>query len=177
MSRIGNKPIEVPAGVTVNITGQSVTAKGKNGELSTTLVHEVAITQDGNILALNPVGDSITARKMWGTSRTVVNNLIIGVSDGFEKKLEINGVGYRAAIQGKELVLQLGFSHDVNYPIPEGIEIKCADQTHVSISGADKQRVGQVAAEIRSYRKPEPYKGKGIKYEGEYILRKEGKKK
>jgi large subunit ribosomal protein L6 len=114
---------------------------------------------------------------MWGTSRTVVNNLIIGVSDGFEKKLEINGVGYRAAIQGKELVLQLGFSHDVNYPIPEGIEIKCADQTHVSISGADKQRVGQVAAEIRSYRKPEPYKGKGIKYEGEYILRKEGKKK
>ena len=177
MSRIGNKPIEVPAGVTVDITGQLVTAKGKNGELRATLVNEVAIHQNGNKLTVNPVGDSKFSRKMWGTTRTVVNNLIEGVSDGFIKKLEINGVGYRAAIQGTDLVLQLGFSHDVNYPIPNGIEITCADQTHVSISGADKQRVGQVAAEIRSHRPPEPYKGKGIKYEGEYILRKEGKKK
>ena len=177
MSRIGNKPIEVPAGVTVDIAGQLVTAKGKRGELTATLVDEVGITQDGNIITVKQNGDSMHARKMWGTSRTVVNNLVVGVSDGFEKKLEINGVGYRAAIQGKDLVLQLGFSHDVNYPIPEGIEIKCADQTHVSIAGSDKQKVGQVAAEIRSYRPPEPYKGKGIKYEGEYILRKEGKKK
>ena len=177
MSRIGNKPIEVPAGVSVDLAGQLVTAKGKNGELKAILVNEVAITQDGNMLTINPVGDTGFARKMWGTTRTVVNNLIVGVSDGFVKNLEINGVGYRAAIQGKNLVLQLGFSHDVNYPIPEGIKITCADQTHVSISGADKQRVGQVAAEIRSHRPPEPYKGKGIKYEGEYILRKEGKKK
>ena len=177
MSRIGNKPIEVPAGVTVDITGQSVTVKGKRGELTATLVDEVAIAQEGNIITVSQNGDSMHARKMWGTTRTVVNNLVIGVSEGFEKKLEINGVGYRAAVQGKELVLQLGFSHDVNYPIPEGIEIKCADQTHVSIAGADKQKVGQIAAEIRSYRPPEPYKGKGIKYEGEYILRKEGKKK
>jgi large subunit ribosomal protein L6 len=177
MSRIGNKPIEVPAGVTVDISGQLVTAKGKIGELKATLVNEVAVTQEGNILTVAPVGDSKAARKMWGTTRTVVSNLVVGVSDGFVKKLEINGVGYRAAIQGKELVLQLGFSHDVNYPIPEGIEIICPDQTHVTISGADKQRVGQVASEIRSYRPPEPYKGKGIKYEGEYILRKEGKKK
>jgi large subunit ribosomal protein L6 len=177
MSRIGNRPIEVPAGVTVDIVGQSVTAKGKNGELKATLVNEVAITQDGNILTINPIGDSKFAHKMWGTTRTVVNNLIVGVSDGFVKNLEINGVGYRAAIQGKDLVLQLGFSHDVNFPIPDGIKIICADQTHVSISGADKQRVGQVAAEIRGHRPPEPYKGKGIKYVGEYILRKEGKKK
>ena len=177
MSRIGNKPIEVPAGVAVDIVGQLITAKGKNGELKATLVNQVAIIHDNNVLTINPVDDSKNARKMWGTTRTVVNNLIVGVSEGFEKKLEINGVGYRAAIQGKLLVLQLGFSHDVNYPIPDGIDIVCADQTHIRVSGADKQRVGQVAAEIRSYRPPEPYKGKGIKYEGEYILRKEGKKK
>ncbi len=177
MSRIGNKPVEVPDGVSVNIAGQLITAKGKLGELSATLVEEVAVSQEGNVITVTPVGDSMTARKMWGTTRTVINNLVVGVSDGFEKKLEINGVGYRAQIQGKELVLQLGFSHDVNYPIPDDIEIKCADQTHVSISGANKQKVGQIAAEIRSYRPPEPYKGKGIKYEGEYILRKEGKKK
>jgi len=177
MSRIGNKPVEVPDGVSVSIAGQLITAKGKLGELTANLVDEVAVTQDGNIITVTPVGDSMTARKMWGTTRTVISNLVVGVSDGFEKKLEINGVGYRAQVQGKELVLQLGFSHDVNYPIPDDIEIKCADQTHVSISGANKQKVGQIAAEIRSYRPPEPYKGKGIKYEGEFILRKEGKKK
>lgn len=177
MSRIGNKPVEVPDGVSVNIAGQLITAKGKLGELSAKLVDEVAVTQEGNTITVTPVGDSMTARKMWGTTRTVISNLVVGVSDGFEKKLEINGVGYRAQVQGKELVLQLGFSHDVNYPIPDDIQIKCADQTHVSIAGANKQKVGQIAAEIRSYRPPEPYKGKGIKYEGEYILRKEGKKK
>jgi large subunit ribosomal protein L6 len=177
MSRIGNKPIEVPAGVSVDLAGQLVTAKGKNGELKATLVNEVAIKQDGNMLIVSPVDETRFAHKMWGTTRTVVNNLIIGVSAGFVKNLEINGVGYRAAIQGTDLVLQLGFSHDVHYPIPNGIKITCADQTHVSISGSDKQKVGQVAAEIRSHRPPEPYKGKGIKYEGEYILRKEGKKK
>ncbi len=177
MSRIGKNPVVVPDGVNVNIAGQLITAKGKQGELSATLVDEIEVSQEGNLISVSPRGDSVHARKMWGTSRTVINNLVVGVSDGFEKKLEINGVGYRAQVQGKELVLQLGFSHDVKYPIPEGIEIKCADQTHVSISGADKQKVGQIAAEIRSYRPPEPYKGKGVKYEDEYILRKEGKKK
>jgi len=177
MSRIGKNPISVPDGVTVSIAGKSVTAKGKLGELSATLVDEIGISQDGSTLTVTPLSDTIIARKMWGTSRSVVNNLVVGVSQGFEKKLEINGVGYRAQVQGKELILQLGFSHDVKYPIPDDIEIKCADQTHVSISGTDKQKVGQIAAEIRSYRPPEPYKGKGVKYEGEYILRKEGKKK
>jgi large subunit ribosomal protein L6 len=177
MSRIGKNPVPVPDGVTVSIVGQQVTAKGKLGELSATLVDEIGIEQEGSLITVTPRSDTMIARKMWGTSRTVVENLVLGVSSGFEKKLEINGVGYRAQVQGKELILQLGFSHDVKYPIPEGINITCADQTHVAISGTDKQKVGQIAAEIRSYRPPEPYKGKGVKYEGEYILRKEGKKK
>lgn len=177
MSRIGKNPVAVPDGVTVNIAGQLVTAKGKLGELSATLVAVIEVAQEGNLVTVSPRNETLIARKMWGTSRTVINNLVVGVSDGFEKKLEINGVGYRAQVQGKELVLQLGFSHDIKYPIPDGIDIKCADQTHVSISGTDKQKVGQIAAEIRSYRPPEPYKGKGVKYENEYILRKEGKKK
>jgi len=177
MSRIGKNPVEVPDGVTVDIAGQLVTAKGKLGELSTTLVDEIEVSREDNLISVNPKDDSIVARKMWGTTRSMINNLVQGVSEGFTKDLEISGVGYRAQVQGKELVLQLGFSHDVKHPIPEGIEIKCADQTHISVSGTDKQKVGQTAAEIRSYRPPEPYKGKGVRYAGEYIIRKEGKKK
>jgi len=177
MSRIGKHPVTVPDGVTLEIAGVLVTAKGKLGELSAQLTDDVEITQEDNLIWVKPRGETRMARKMWGTSRSVISNLVAGVSEGFAKKLEINGVGYRAQVQGKALNLQLGFSHDVNFPIPEGIEIKCPDQTHIEISGADKQKVGQVAAEIRAYRPPEPYKGKGIKYEDEYILRKEGKKK
>ncbi|MBT3764334.1 MAG: 50S ribosomal protein L6 [Rhodospirillaceae bacterium] len=177
MSRIGKNPITVPDGVSVEIAGVIVTAKGKLGELSTSLTDNVVVTQEDNQIWVKPKDDSRDARKMWGTSRSVIDNLVVGVSEGFEKKLEINGVGYRAQIQGKSLNLQLGFSHDVNFEIPDGITIKCPDQTHIEISGADKQSVGQVAAVIRAYRPPEPYKGKGIKYADEYILRKEGKKK
>ena len=177
MSRIGKNPVEIPDGVSVEIAGVVVTAKGKLGELSATFTDNVEITQADNQVSVSPKDDSPNARKMWGTSRAVISNLVTGVSEGFMKKLEINGVGYRAQVQGKELVLQLGYSHDVKFPIPEGITINCPDQTHLEISGADKQKVGQVAAVIRAYRPPEPYKGKGIKYEDEYILRKEGKKK
>ena len=177
MSRIGKNPVEVPDGVTVDIVGKLVTAKGKLGELSTTLVDEIAVSKEDNLISVSPNDDSIRARKMWGTTRSMIHNLVQGVSEGFTKDLEISGVGYRAQVQGKDLVLQLGFSHDVKHPIPEGIEIKCADQTHISVSGTDKQKVGQTAAEIRSYRPPEPYKGKGVRYAGEYIIRKEGKKK
>jgi len=177
MSRIGTNPITVPDGVTVSIDGVIVTAKGKLGELSARLTDDVVVVQNDGVINVNPREGSPRAKQMWGMSRTVVNNLVVGVAEGFTKKLEINGVGYRAAVQGKDLVLQLGFSHEVRYPVPAGIDIKCPDQTHIEISGADKQKVGQVAAEIRSYRKPEPYKGKGVKYEDEYIFRKEGKKK
>jgi large subunit ribosomal protein L6 len=177
MSRIGKNPVTVPDGVSVDVVGAIVTAKGKLGELSVKLTDDVEVTQEDNLVWVKPSNDSREARKMWGTSKSVINNLVLGVSEGFTRKLEINGVGYRAQVQGKSLNLQLGFSHDVSYPIPEGIEIKCPDQTHIEIFGANKQKVGQVAAEIRAYRPPEPYKGKGIKYEDEYILRKEGKKK
>ena len=177
MSRIGKNPVEVPDGVNVDIVGQLVTAKGKLGELCAMMVDEIEVSQEDNLISVSPRDDSIRARKMWGTSRSMINNLVQGVSEGFTKELEISGVGYRAQVQGKELVLQLGFSHDVKHPIPDGIEIKCADQTHISVSGTDKQKVGQTAAEIRSYRPPEPYKGKGVRYAGEYIIRKEGKKK
>jgi len=177
MSRIGKNPVFVPDGVTVEVAGVVVTAKGKLGELTAELTDDVEITLEDNQVVVKPKDDSRTARKMWGTSRSVIANLVAGVSEGFTKKLEISGVGYRAQVQGKTLNMQLGFSHDVNFPIPDGIDIKCPDQTHIEISGANKQVVGQVASEIRAYRPPEPYKGKGIKYEGEYILRKEGKKK
>lgn len=177
MSRIGKNPVVVPAGVEVKIDGQTVTAKGKQGLLSFTCPDFIEVTLNDNSVSVNPRNDSVEARKMWGTARSLVQNLVDGVSEGFVKKLEIQGVGYRAQIKGKELVLQLGFSHDVNFSIPEGIDVKCPDQTHIIISGADKQRVGQVAAVIRKYRPPEPYKGKGIRYEDEYIIRKEGKKK
>ena len=177
MSRVGKNPVKIPDGVSVNIAGQVVTAKGKLGELSATLVDDVEIGQEGNLISFNIRNDSFAARKMWGTSRSIINNLVVGVSEGFTRNLEINGVGYRAQLQGKELVLQLGFSHEVRFPVPEGITVQCEDQTHIAVSGTDKQKVGQVAAEIRGFRPPEPYKGKGIKYEGEYVFRKEGKKK
>ena len=177
MSRIGKNPVEVPDGVDLAIAGHIVTAKGKLGELSATLTDDVDVTREENLVWVKPRGNSQRARKMWGTARSVINNLVVGVSDGFKRNLEINGVGYRAQVQGNELVMQLGFSHEVRHAVPEGIKITCPDQTHISIEGADKQKVGQTAAEIRSYRPPEPYKGKGVKYEDEYILRKEGKKK
>ena len=177
MSRIGKNPVAIPDGVIVNIAGPMVTAKGKLGELCVRLTSDVEVIQEKNMVYVRPRNDTREARKMWGTSKSIINNLVVGVSEGFTKRLEINGVGYRAQVQGETLNLQLGFSHDVNYAVPEGIEIKCPDQTHVEIFGASKQRVGQVAAEIRAFRPPEPYKGKGIKYDDEDILRKEGKKK
>ena len=177
MSRVGKTPVEIPDGVSVDIAGQVVTAKGKLGELSATLIDDVEIGQEGNLISVNIRNDSFAARKMWGTSRSIISNLVVGVSEGFSRNLEINGVGYRAQVQGKELILQLGFSHEVRFLVPEGITIQCEDQNHIAVSGADKQKVGQTAAEIRGFRPPEPYKGKGIKYEGEYVFRKEGKKK
>jgi len=177
MSRIGKNPVEVPEGVDVAIVGQQVTAKGKLGELSFTLSDDVDLSREENMVVVKPRGNSNNARKMWGTARAVINNLVVGVSEGFIRNLEINGVGYRAQVQGNELVLQLGFSHEVRHAVPDGITIKCPDQTHITVEGVDKQKVGQTAAEIRSYRPPEPYKGKGIKYANEYVRRKEGKKK
>jgi len=177
MSRVGKYPVVVPAGVTVSIDGQTVHAKGKLGELSFDVVDEVeAKLEDGKVW-VNPRAETKFARAMWGTARARINNLVKGVSEGYTKKLDIVGVGYRAAVQGKILKLSLGFSHDVDFPIPEGITIACPQPTQIEVSGNDKQRVGQVASEIRSYRSPEPYKGKGVKYSDERILRKEGKKK
>ena len=177
MSRVGQKPVEVPSGVEVAINDNCVRAKGPLGELSYDLVDEVAASLDNGSVVITPADESKRARSMWGTTRSRVQALVTGVSEGFKKELEINGVGYRAAVQGDTLTLQLGYSHDVNYPIPTGITIKCAKPTSIEITGANKQQVGQVAAEIRSFRPPEPYKGKGIKYVEETILRKEGKKK
>lgn len=177
MSRIGKHPVALPAGVTVSIEGQRVAAEGKLGKLERTLMREVVITHEDAGIRVAPRDDSLRAQMMWGTARTLVANLVEGVSQGFTRRLEITGVGYRAQVQGNNLVLQLGYSHDVVYPAPEGIKIVCPDQTHVVITGANKERVGQVAAEIRAFRPIEPYKGKGIKYEGEFVLRKEGKKK
>ncbi len=177
MSRIGKKPIEIVKGVTVTLNGQEVAVKGPKGELKLTLVDDVAVSQGEDGIIVAPREDTQRARAMWGLSRTLVQNLVTGVSTGFTKNLEINGVGYRAALQGKKLQLNLGFSHEVLYDIPAGIEVKVAKPTEISVSGMDKQQVGQVAAEIRAYREPEPYKGKGVKYAGEFIFRKEGKKK
>jgi|TARA_R110002072_G_scaffold187425_1_gene344174 large subunit ribosomal protein L6 len=177
MSRVGKNPVEVPSGVEVKIDGLTVSAKGKLGELSFVATNDVTITLEDGKVIVNPVDMSKKARSMWGTARARVQNLVIGVSEGYTKKLEITGVGYRAAVQGNALNLQLGFSHDVNYPIPAGIEMKCEKPTSIAIFGADKQLVGQVASEIRAYRPPEPYKGKGVRYADEQILRKEGKKK
>ncbi len=177
MSRVGRAPVTVPQGVTVAITGQNVTAKGKAGQLSMTLADEVTAELKDNHVVVMPRQTDKRGRMIWGLSRNLVKNLVKGVAEGFKVNLEINGVGYRAAVQGKSLNLQLGFSHDVNFPIPEGITIKCDKPTSIAISGADRRLVGQVAANIRALRKPEPYKGKGIKYETETIRRKEGKKK
>ena len=178
MSRIGKKPVPVPAGVTANLEGQTLSVKGPKGTLSMKVLDDLVRTsvEDGQI-SVQPVNDSQRSRAAWGMQRTNVLNLVTGVTEGFTKVLEITGVGYRAAAQGKNLRLQLGYSHDVNYAIPEGIDVKTPDPNTVEISGIDKQKVGQVAAEIRRWRKPEPYKGKGIKYRGEFIFRKEGKKK
>ena len=177
MSRIGKKPVAVPSGVTASVDGQTVKVKGPKGALQLVVHDDVVVAMDKGMVTIDPRNDSKRARSMWGTYRTLVSNLFTGVTKGFEEKLEITGVGYRAAVQGKSLNLQLGFSHDVNFKIPEGIAIATPKPTEINISGIDKQTVGQVAAEIRGYRPPEPYKGKGVKYAGEYIFRKEGKKK
>ena len=177
MSRIGKKPVTMPSGVTATTEGSTLTVKGPKGTLSLQMVDEVRYDVADGSISVEPANDSQRARAFWGMQRTLVQNLVTGVTEGFSKTLEITGVGYRAAMQGKNLRLQLGYSHDVNYPVPDGVDIKTPDANTVEISGIDKQKVGQVAAEIRRWRKPEPYKGKGIKYRGEFIFRKEGKKK
>lgn len=177
MSRTGKKPITIPAGVTATLDGDKIEVKGPKGVLSMPKSGNVVYALEEGVLSVKPANDTKVARAFWGMQRTLIQNLVTGVTDGFTKTLEITGVGYRANSQGKVLKLQLGYSHDVDYAIPEGITIKTPDQTTVEISGSDRQLVGQVAAEIRRWRKPEPYKGKGIKYRGEFIFRKEGKKK
>ena len=177
MSRVGKHPVPIPAGVTSDLKGQHLKAKGKRGELQFTVHDDVSIAREGDALVFKPRTESRRARMQWGTARNMVSNVVRGVSDGFTINLEINGVGYRAQADAKMLKMQLGFSHDVEIPIPAGIQIKAVKPTEIEISGADRQRVGQIAAEIRSLRPPEPYKGKGIKYSTETIRRKEGKKK
>jgi large subunit ribosomal protein L6 len=177
MSRIGRQAVAVPAGVTAEVTGQTINVKGPKGALHLTLPDDIAAKLEAGAVKIDPRSDSKRARALWGMSRSLVANLVAGVTKGFERRLEISGVGYRAVMQGKNLQLQLGYSHEINYPIPEGITIVAPKPTEIVITGIDKQKVGQVAAEIRSFRPPEPYKGKGIKYAGEYIFRKEGKKK
>jgi len=177
MSRVGSNPVEIPEGANVQITGQMISAKGKLGEMSVSIPTDIEITQEDGAIVFKPRSNNKRTRMAWGTSRALVSNLVTGVTEGFTKRLEITGVGYRAAVQGKDLNLQLGYSHDVNFPIPDGIDIKCESPTSIVISGSDKQAVGQVAAKIRGFRKPEPYKGKGVRYHDEQILRKEGKKK
>jgi large subunit ribosomal protein L6 len=177
MSRIGKKPVAVPANVTATMEDGVLSMKGPKGTLSLAMREEITYTLEDGALLVQPANATKAARAFWGMQRTLVQNLVTGVTDGFSKTLEITGVGYRANVSGKKLKLQLGYSHDVDMEVPEGVEVKTPDQTTVEISGADKQKVGQFAAEIRRWRKPEPYKGKGIKYRGEYIFRKEGKKK
>ena len=177
MSRIGKKPVAVPAGVTVSVEGQAVRLKGPKGTLAVILHADIAAIMEHDAVKIEPRVDTKRARAMWGLSRSLVNNLVAGVTKGFEKRLEISGVGYRATVQGRNLQLSLGYSHDLIYPVPDGIAIATPRPTEIVISGIDKQQVGQVAAEIRGFRPPEPYKGKGVKYAGEYIFRKEGKKK
>jgi large subunit ribosomal protein L6 len=177
MSRIGKKAVAVPSGVTASVDGQTVKMKGPKGTLQYVVPDDIVVKMENGAIKVDPREETNRARSMWGTSRTLVSNLVTGVTKGFESKLEITGVGYRAAVQGKNLQLALGFSHDVLYPIPEGIAIATPKPTEIVVSGIDKQRVGQVAAEIRGFRPPEPYKGKGVRYAGEFIFRKEGKKK
>ncbi|MEX1147154.1 MAG: 50S ribosomal protein L6 [Sphingomonadales bacterium] len=177
MSRIGKKPVPVPQGVAVTLEEALLSVKGPKGELSMAIVDEVDVSYANDEVVVKPRNASKRARSMWGMQRTLVDNIVTGVTEGFKRELDITGVGYRAAVRGRDLNLQLGFSHDVNFPIPEGIDVNCPEQTKVVVTGIDKQKVGQVAAKIREYRKPEPYKGKGVRYAGEYIFRKEGKKK
>ena len=177
MSRIGKKPVAIPSGVTATVEGQTVKMKGPKGALALVLPDDVMVKMDKGAIKVDPRTETKRARSMWGTSRTLVANLVTGVTKGFEDKLDITGVGYRASVQGKNLQIALGYSHDVIYPIPEGIAIVTPKPTEILITGIDKQKVGQVAAEIRGFRPPEPYKGKGVRYSGEYIFRKEGKKK
>jgi large subunit ribosomal protein L6 len=177
MSRTGKKPVAIPAGVSASIEGTTLSVKGPKGTLTLALQSEVTYAVDEAAITVKPANATTRARAFWGMQRTLIQNLVTGVTTGFSKTLEITGVGYRANAQGRNLKLQLGYSHDVDVAIPDGIEVKTPDQTTIEISGMDAQRVGQLAAEIRRWRKPEPYKGKGIKYRGEYIFRKEGKKK
>ncbi|PKP91674.1 MAG: 50S ribosomal protein L6 [Alphaproteobacteria bacterium HGW-Alphaproteobacteria-16] len=177
MSRTGKKAIPVPAGVTANVADGEISVKGPKGTLTMPTADDISYVVEGDTIVVKPANETKRARAFWGMQRTLVQNLVTGVTEGFTKKLLITGVGYRANAQGRKLKLQLGYSHDVDLEVPEGVEVKTPDQTTVEISGNDKQKVGQFAAEIRRWRKPEPYKGKGIKYEGEFIFRKEGKKK
>jgi len=177
MSRIGKVPVPLPSGVSASVEGAVLSVKGPKGTLTMPMLDDISYGIEDGRIVVKPANETKRARSFWGMHRTLVQNLVTGVTDGFVKVLEINGVGYRAAAQGKNLKLQLGYSHDVNYAIPDGIDVKTPDATTIEISGIDRQQVGQVAAEIRRWRKPEPYKGKGIKYRGEYIFRKEGKKK
>ena len=177
MSRIGKKPVAIPSGVTAEIGEGTLSVKGPKGTLTLGLRDEISYAVQGDAIVVKPANDTKAARAFWGMQRTLVSNLVQGVTEGFTKVLEITGVGYRAQAQGRKLKLQLGYSHDVEVDVPEGLEVRTPDQTTIEISGIDKQAVGQLAAEIRQWRKPEPYKGKGIKYRGEYIFRKEGKKK
>jgi large subunit ribosomal protein L6 len=177
MSRIGKKPVELPSGVSATVSGQTIEVKGPKGTRSFHATDDVTLTVEENVVKVEPRGKSKRARQQWGMSRTQVANLVKGVTEGFKKELEINGVGYRAQMQGNTLKLNLGLSHDVDYVAPEGVTVSAPKQTEIVVEGIDEQRVGQVAAEIRAWRAPEPYKGKGIKYKDEYIFRKEGKKK
>jgi large subunit ribosomal protein L6 len=177
MSRIGKKPVAVPGGVTAAVNGQEINVKGPKGELKHVLADAIVAKLENGGIDIAMREDTKEARALWGMTRTLVANLMTGVTQGFTKKLEITGVGYRAAVQGQNLQLQLGYSHDISYPIPQGIQVACPKPTEINITGIDRQKVGQVAAEIRAYRPPEPYKGKGIRYAGEFIFRKEGKKK
>lgn len=177
MSRIGKKPVSIPEGVEVRVNGKVVEAKGKNGSGSLELLDSVTLEQGEGELRLAPKDESMRSRSMWGMQRTLLDNLLVGVSSGFSKTLLLNGVGYRAEMRGKDLRMQLGFSHDILYPVPEDIEIKCPRPVEIVVSGRDRQRVGQVAANLRAYRPPEPYKGKGVRYSDEVVMRKEGKKK
>lgn len=177
MSRLGKHPVAIPSGVDVAVVGHLVKVKGKLGELSATFTDDVTIDSGDGRVTITPVNKGKRARSMWGTSRSIINNMVTGVTEGFKVELEIQGVGYRAAVAGRTLTLQLGFSHDIVFPMPDDIKIECAKPTQITVTGIDRQRVGQVAAEIRKFRKPEPYKGKGIRYVGEWVRRKEGKKK
>ncbi len=177
MSRIGKKPVELPTGVSASVSGQTIEVKGPKGTRSFSATDDVTLAVDGNVVSITPRGSSKRARQQWGMSRTMVSNLVTGVTVGFKKELEIQGVGYRASLQGNTLKLNLGLSHDVEYIAPEGVTLSVPKQTEIVVEGIDEQEVGQVAANIRKWRKPEPYKGKGIRYKGEFVFRKEGKKK